>query len=388
MLGLKSLDITKFFGDTTGGIRTYLLEKAKYVARQPDLNQVVVIPAQHDSLTDEGHTRWYRLAGIPIPTQAPYRALLSTRKIRSILEKERPDIIEVGSPYLVPWITRRAARSLESPLVWFYHTDFPRIISPRPGRDSFLRRSAGRLAEQYVAKLAGLFHGAIGASQVAVDALVRGGFRTVEKIPLGVDLAHFHPGRRAHADRTRERHGLPAGPLAMYTGRLAREKELDLVIDAWPAVEKATGATLVLVGEGPSRQHYRNRCKAGRVVWLPYEKDRNRLADLLAAADVYLAPGPAETFGLAALEAIASGLPVVCSDRGAVRELVETSGAGVINPEPRAGAMAGSIISLLGQDRESLGGKGRKYAAANHSWDSVFQRIYSFYRAVIGAARA
>lgn len=385
---MKSLDITKFFGDTTGGIRTYLLEKAKYVARQPDLNQVIVIPAEDDSVIDEGHTRWYRLAGIPIPTQAPYRALLSTRKIRSILDQERPDIIEVGSPYLVPWITRRAARSLASPLVWFYHTNFPRIISPRPGRDSFLRRSAGRLAERYLAKLAGIFHGAIGASQVAVDALVRGGFRNVEKIPLGVDLAHFHPGRRVHAGRTRELHGLPVGRLALYVGRLAREKELELVIDAWPAVEKATDATLVLVGDGPSRQHYQNRCRAGRVVWLPYEKDRDRLADLLAAADVYLAPGPAETFGLAALEAMASGVPVVCSDQGAVRELVEASGAGVVNPEPHAGAMAESIVSLLGQDLESLGSRCRKYAEANHSWESVFERLFAFYRGVIGAARA
>jgi alpha-1,6-mannosyltransferase len=385
---LKSLDITKFFGDTTGGIRTYLLEKAKYVARQPDVKQVVIVPARHDAVTDEDHTRWYRLAGIPIPTQAPYRAILSTRKIRSILEKERPDIIEVGSPYLVPWITRRAARSLASPLVWFYHTNFPRIISPRPDRDNFLRRSAGRLADRYVAKLAGLFHGAIGASQVAVDALVHAGFRQVERIPLGVDLAHFHPGRRTHADRTRELHGLPPGLLAMYTGRLAREKELELVVDAWSAVEKATGATLVLVGDGPSRQHYQDRCKAGRVVWLPYQTDRDRLADLLAAADVYLAPGPAETFGLAALEAMASGVPVVCSDQGAVRELVEASGAGVVNPEPRAGAMAESIIGLLRQDLVSLGGMGRTYAEANHSWDSAFDRLFSFYRAVIGTARA
>ena len=385
---MKSLDITKFFGETTGGIRTYLLEKAKYVARQPDTQQVVIIPGPRDMVTDEGHTRWYRLAGIPIPTQAPYRTLLSTRKVRAILQQEAPDIIEVGSPWLVPWVTRRAARSLDAPLVWFYHTNFPRIISPRPDRDRLSRRSAGRLAERYVARLSRIFHSAIGASKVAVEALAGAGFRRVERIPLGVDLDHFHPGRRAHADRTRALHGLPPGPLAMYTGRLAREKELALVIDAWPAVEKATGATLVLVGDGPSRRHYQDRCKSARVVWLPFEKDRERLANLLAAADVYLAPGPAETFGLAALEAMASGVPVVCSDQGAVRELVEASGAGAVNPEPRATAMAESIIGVLGQDRVMLGGRGRAYAEANHPWESVFDQLFSFYRSVIATARA
>jgi alpha-1,6-mannosyltransferase len=385
---LKSLDITKFFGETTGGIRTYLLEKAKYVARQSEIRQVVIVPAQRAAVRDEGHTRWYRLAGIPIPTQAPYRAILSTRKIRAILEVERPDIIEVGSPYVVPWITRRAARPLSIPLVWFYHTNFPRIISPRPGRDGVVRRTAGRLADRYVATLAGLFHGAIGASQAAVDALVRAGFRHVERIPLGVDLEHFHPRRRGSAERTRAMHGLPHGPVAIYVGRLAREKELELVIDAWPAVERATAATLVLVGDGPSRRHYHQRSKGNRVVWLPYEKDRERIADLLAAADVYLAPGPAETFGLAALEALASGTPVIASDQGAVRELITSSGAGMVNAEPTAGAMAGTIIGLLGQDLAYLGDRGRKYAEANHAWDGVFDRLFAFYRGIIERARA
>ena len=385
---MKVLDITKFFGATTGGIRTYLLEKATFVQRHPDLRHVVIVPAKHPSVDDQGSSRWYRLAGLPIPTQAPYRVLLSGGKIAAIFRAERPDIIEVGSPYLIPWITRRAARPLSIPLVWFYHTNFPRIISPRPDRDGFFRRSAGRMADRYVARLATVFDAAIGASQVAVDALTRAGFRHVERVPLGVSLSLFSPGRREYSDRTRRLHGLPPGPIAIFTGRLAREKELDLVIDAWPRVEKTTGATLVLVGDGPSRDHFRRRCQARRVVWLPYETDRERLADLLASADIYLAPGPAETFGLAALEAMASGLPVVSSDQGAVRELVEISGAGVVNPEPTADAMAESIIKLLDQDPVRLGALGRQHAEANHAWDAVFERLFGFYRRLLADRRA
>jgi alpha-1,6-mannosyltransferase len=388
LLGLKALDITKFFGETTGGIRTYLLEKAKYVQGRDDLRQVVVIPAKHDSMSDTGDTRWYRIAALPIPTQFPYRLLLSRKKVQRILQKEGPDIIEVGSPYLVPWITRKAAATLGIPLVWFYHTNFPRIISPRPDWDGFFRRSAGRLADRYVARLAPVFDAAIGASQVAVDALTRAGFRRTERIPLGVSLSLFHPDRRANAEATRRARGLPDGPLAIFTGRFAREKELSLVIDAWPRVEKATGATLVLVGDGPSREYFQRRCKAARVIWLPFETDRERLADLLACADIYVAPGPAETFGLAALEALASGVPVVCSDQGAVRELVEASGAGVVNPEPDAPVMAESIVALLGQDLERLGRLGRWHAEQHHSWEIVFDRLFRFYQHVISDHRA
>ncbi len=374
------LDITKFFGDTTGGIRTYLLEKAAYVRARPQLRHSVIVPARENGVQEDGGTRWYRVAGPRIPTQAPYRFLVNRPAIARIVARERPHVIEVGSPYLVPWLVRHAAAPLGIPLVWFYHTDFPRILSPRPPADGWVRRTAGRLAERYVARLSRVFDAAVGASDAAVRQLERAGFRRVEKIPLGVSLDLFNPGRRTGAAETRRRHGLPNGPLAIYTGRFAREKELGLVIDAWPEVERATGATLVLVGDGPSRAFFQDRSRARRVVWLPYETDRERLADLVASADIYLAPGPAETFGLSALEALASGLPVVASDQGAVRELVEASGAGVVNPEPRASAMAASIIRLLGQDTAGLGQLGRAYAEQHHGWDSVLDRLFHFYR--------
>jgi alpha-1,6-mannosyltransferase len=221
-----------------------------------------------------------------------------------------------------------------------------------------------------------------------VDTLTDAGFTRVERIPLGVSLSVFHPGRRDGSARTRQLAGVPDGPVAIFAGRLAREKELELVIDAWPEVERVSGATLLLVGDGPSRDYFMRRCRAKRVVWLPYEKDRERLADLLAAADLYLAPGPAETFGLGALEAMASGLPVVCSDQGAVRELVEASGAGIVNPAPEAPAMAASIITLLGRDLPGLGVRARRYAEAHHSWEGVFRQLFDFYRRVVAGHRA
>lgn len=380
---LSVLDITKFFGPTTGGIRTYLTEKSRYVESRDDLRQVVIVPGPRDALTEGPGTRWYQVEGRGIPTQRPYRFLTRRRVIARVFDHEAPDIIEVGSPYLVPWICRPIAHRLHLPLVWFYHTNFPRIISPRPASDYRLRRAAGQLADGYLRRLGRVFHGALAASQTAVQALERAGFARIEKVPLGVDLSCFHPDRRAAAAETRARYGLPSGPLAMYVGRLAREKELHLVIDAWPVVESRTGASLVLIGDGPSRSFFRARCQARRVHWLPHESDRDRLADLLAAADLVIAPGPAETFGLAALEAMASGVPVLSSDQGAVRELVEASGAGAVNPAPRADAMAESVIQLFQRDLGELGRRGRFHAEAWHDWSMVFDRIFAAYRRLV-----
>ncbi|MEO8295344.1 MAG: glycosyltransferase [Gemmatimonadota bacterium] len=376
---LGVLDITKFFGASTGGIRTYLMEKSRYVSARGKWRQTVIVPGVENRFEDHPGVRWYQLKGMPIPTQHPYRFLLARKTIGRIIAHESPDILEVGSPYALPWICRGIAQRLHIPMVLFYHTNFPRIISPRPSKDRWSRRKAGQLADAYVARLAGIFDGAVAASDVAVRELDRAGFRRIEKVPLGVDLARFHPGRRARAEETRARYRLPSGRLVMYVGRLAREKELDLVLDAWLQVEREAGASLVLVGDGPSRQYFQSRSRARQVYWLPYERDRERLADLIAAADAMIAPGPAETFGLAALEALASGLPVISSDQGAVRELVEASGAGAVNPEPRSDIMAQTILDLLRMDLAELGRRGRAYAEARHDWTTVFNLLFEAY---------
>jgi alpha-1,6-mannosyltransferase len=227
-----------------------------------------------------------------------------------------------------------------------------------------------------------VFFAGLAASRAAVRELESAGFQHVTQVPLGVDLEHFHPWRRNHAPETRRRAGLPEGPVAMFVGRFAREKEIQLVLDAWPEVEARTGATLVLVGDGPSRRFFQEHNRARRVKWIPYQSDREVLADLMAAADVVIAPGPAETFGLAALEALACGVPVIASDAGAVREIVEASGAGAINPEPTAAAMADTVQDLLRRDLDALGSQGRRYAETHHGWDMAFDQVFAAYRQI------
>ena len=127
---LGVLDITDWFGDTTGGIRTYLTEKARYVAARPWLRHVLAVPGSRDRIVDEGGVRMYRIQGPPIPRQKPYRFMLATRSVSRIVRHERPDIIEIGSPFIVPWIVRHATRALDVPMVCFFHTNVRRLLAP------------------------------------------------------------------------------------------------------------------------------------------------------------------------------------------------------------------------------------------------------------------
>lgn len=372
---LGVLDVTKYFGATSGGIKTYLLEKARYVSVRPDLRQVMVVPGPDDRVDTNNGSRIYALRGPRIPANPPYRFLLATRSFRRIVEHERPDIIEVGSPFFVPWLSRFANHRLNAPMVWYYHANLPRLVGARtPGRgivSAALRR--------YVRLLGSRFPAVICGSAYAARELRDCGVEHIAVSPLGVDLRLFTPGRRAWAAETRAARGLPPEPLALYAGRFAGEKRIDVVLDAWPEVERRTGVRLALVGAGPAERRLRAHPYAGRVTWLPYERNREAFADLLAAIDWYVAPGPAETFGLSVAEALASGAPVLSVDEGGGAELVGRSEAGERYRNGEPDDLVRAAAALAGRNRGALGEAGREYAAANHAWDVALERVFAIY---------
>ena len=380
---LGVLDISEFFGETTGGVRTYLLQKARYVQARPELRQVLVVPGARDSIQESDGVRCYRLHGPSVPTQKPYRFMLATRSTSRIVAHEQPDLIEVGSAWCAPWLIHLATRRLNVPAVWFYHSNFPRVIAPWPTKAGRLRRGASNFAWRYVRRLSHLVQATLAPSDFVAGELARAGVERVRRVSLGVDLDRFHPRRRAYAEATRRAYGLPEGPLALFVGRIAREKELDLLLASWPEVERQTGTRLVLVGDGPSRERLRRQAGSDRFVWLPFQSDRERLADLMAAADLYVAPCSLETFGLSALEALASGTPVLTADRGGVAETVSRSGAGAHFLSGDRGSLVETATALMSSDLDPLSARGRAYVEAHHGWDQVLERLFRIYRDVL-----
>jgi alpha-1,6-mannosyltransferase len=381
---LGVLDISEFFGETSGGVRTYLLQKARYVEDRPGLRQVLVVPGAHDSIHETSGVRCYRLHGPSVPTQKPYRFMLATRSTSRIVAHERPSLIEVGSAWCAPWLIHLATRSLEVPAVWFYHSNFPRVIAPWPAAAGPLRRTASRFAWAYVRRLGHLVNATLAPSDFVAAELEREGVERVQRVSLGVDLDRFHPRRRAYASETRRGLGLPEGPLALFVGRIAREKELDLLLAAWREVERRMGARLALIGDGPSRRRLQRQPGSDRFIWLPFEQDRERLADLLAAVDLYVAPCSLETFGLSALEALACGTPILSADRGGVAETVTRSGAGALFRSGDPGSLAAMAEELFLANLDELGARGRSHVEVHHGWDLVLDRLFGIYRRIVG----
>ena len=93
------LDISEYYGDTSGGVRTYLSEKAAYAAARHDVRQAIAVPGAVDSVEERAGVRWYSIASPPIPGQAPYRLVVNGRRVAEIIRAERPDVIEVASSF-------------------------------------------------------------------------------------------------------------------------------------------------------------------------------------------------------------------------------------------------------------------------------------------------
>jgi alpha-1,6-mannosyltransferase len=156
-----------------------------------------------------------------------------------------------------------------------------------------------------------------------------------------VDLTTFtalHRGRPG--GRVREAYAAPGETLLVHCGRLSPEKKPQRSLNTL-ATLRAGGlsARLVVAGDGPLRPRLERRAARDRlpVTFAGFLPDRTDLAALLASADVAIAPGPAETFGLAGLEALACGTPVVVSAESALPEVVGEAGAAVPGEDLSAG---------------------------------------------------
>jgi len=388
---LHVLDVTEFFGDTTGGVRTYLRAKASYVERRAELAQTVVVPGRCDARTESAGVRVYRTGGPRVPGQPQYRLLLAPERVRRVVEAERPDIIETGSPYTVPWIIRHATRRHEAPILAFWHSDFPRLAAPWPETAPWWRRRVFDAAWRYARAVDAGAAWNVCCSRYVADDLRAHGMDRVTTIPLGVDLELFNPSRRAARSAVRERLGLRSGPAVGFVGRFGPEKEIDLAVRAWPTVYARTGATLVLIGDGPARVHLeREACRvsgaASRPAWLdviPFQRTRAEVADVVASLDAVVVPGSNESFGLAGLEAMACGVPVIAADRGGIAEVVADSGGGVLFRARDKGALAAAACGLLDGDAAGAGMRGRAYAEQHHSWEHTFDRLFALYGSIV-----
>lgn len=297
-----------------------------------------------------------RIPSAPFP---PYPAIrLSLPQFRTVaryLDAFRPDVVHVATEGTIGLTGRRYAVRNAVPLVTSFHTNFPQ----------YARHYGAGLIEPLVWRWLRWFHGPARITQTPGEAvcrtLVERGIGRPVVWGRGVDTAHFHPSRRHPAWR-RWLAGGDDTAIVLHVGRLAPEKNLDVLAESWTLAHRDLGqrATFVLAGEGPG-----TRDLIGRMPWVRHLGflDRDRLSVLYASADICVLPSDTETCGLVALEAMASGLAVVAADAGGFKESI-TDATGLLAAPHDAAGFAASIVALVKnhQWRRELGAAARDAA--------------------------
>jgi alpha-1,6-mannosyltransferase len=328
---MRIVRLANFIAPRSGGLGTSLRELgAGYLAAGHE--PVLVIPGPRDSDEQTGQGRVITLRAPRLPFTGGYRVLWRRRRVTALLRALRPDTLEVSDRSTLRW-TGRWARSHGVPAVMVSHESLVALLGltapglSRPVADWLNRRTA-RAYQQVIC-----------TTGWAAAEFERIGAGNLVRAPLGVDLTTFAPA----AGRCRERYAPADQLLLVHCGRLSAEKKPQRSLNTLASLRAAgLPARLVIAGDGPLRARLERRAARGRlpVSFAGFLPDRAELAALLASADVVIAPGPAETFGLAAIEALACGTPVVVSAESALPEVVGAAGASVAGEDLATGVQA------------------------------------------------
>ena len=385
---MKVCDLTQFYSPVSGGVRRYIEQKVAYIRRhRPDCEHILIVPGEKTGMTGDDTARVYTVASPLVSRTSRYRALLKLHLVEEVLEKERPDIVESGDPYQVAWKAIASGRALGFPVVGFYHSHFPEayIRSVAKFFGPLAVEMAEDIARRYVKTLYNKFARTFVPSPTLTKLLGDWGVERLENVDLGVDTEIFQPSDESPHALRREL-GIPEGSrLLLYVGRLASEKNVVTLLDAFRLLtERERGRYhLLAVGDGTLRPALlRLQEEAGGVTWQQYCGDPVKLAQLYRAADLFVHPGVQETFGLVTLESQASGTPVV-GIRGSYMDRIIFANQLHWAAQNTPASLATAIDAMFNQDLRKVGLLASQTARRHYSWKTVFERIFGVYDGVI-----
>jgi alpha-1,6-mannosyltransferase len=399
-MAIKTLHLTNAFHAHSGGISTFYMAMLQQ-ANQQQREMRLVVPGAEDRVEQVGsHGRIYFVRAHTAPFYDSYRCIYPIQYLcpedtmRTILREERPDIIEICDKYNLHYLGGMIRENLLKDL------DF---------RPVMLGLSCERMDENvavYVGNSAlhryfcrwymhwlyfPFFDHHMAVSEHAAAELVCASRRHRVRRgiwirPMGVDVARFSPARRTQAMRQhllQESNAHPGTTLLLYAGRLAPEKNLPLLIETMQRLgeDRNRDYRLIMVGDGIERERLQRLAMEqapGKVYFFDHITDRERLAEVYASCDLFVHPNPREPFGIAPLEAMASGLPLVGANSGGITSFASEANAWLAEPE--ASVFAAAVQQALRDDKARIDKVRAALATAGkHSWDSAARAYFTLY---------
>lgn len=394
------VDFNNFWSPSGGGVRRYHLQKMAFYEKlssesEEQVLSVFVMPdsktfteKKSDSLVIE-HVEAFRFPG-----KWEYRFLWKPSQIEPVLAKYKPQVIEVGSPYLLPTMVRRAAKKIvpEAVLLSFWHADFPITYVQRPVTNKF-GKALGNLSKNvafwYARQEFKRFDGIQVSCNEVLRRLDRHKLPTSHWIPLGCDIQMFSPSKRDESLVQKLKDGNPDRLTIFFPHRFCEEKGIELLLGAYPILCEKLGCepALVFAGTGPYLPQVQEAVeKYPHIQYAGFISSIDEMARHYASVDLGLALSGWETFGLSILESMACGNAQIGASTGAAAEHIRESGAGVVLKERTPQALADAIVELYHSDMAAMKQKARAYAE-KFSWADCFKRQLELYKLIYNQKR-
>ena len=386
---MRLVDISEFFSDFGGGVRTYTHQKLEAASRcGVDLTVIAPGPEDRRERRCGGEIVWVRSPILPFDHR--YHLFADMRPVHDLLDSISPDFVEGSSSWRGGWMAARWRGA--APRALFLHQDpvavYPQSLLCPPLREPTVDRMCFWFWS-YLRRLARHFDLTLAPGVKFADRLRSFGVERVTALPLGVDRTAFSHELRDGSVRRQMLSACgisdPNAALFIAVSRHHPEKRVPLLIEGFRRFAADGAAALYIVGDGPLAKSVRSHgartphvCVAGPI------SDRVALARLFASADYFVHGGAAETFGLVVAEALCSGLPLVTPTLGGAAELshpayAETYRAG------DADALAAAMRRAVLRERSTMAVAARAGGLRLSTPDEHFAALFSAHCSLVDA---
>ncbi len=314
--------------------------------------------------------------GLPLPSYGELRfGLPAKNRLAKLWAEKRPDIVHVVTEGPLGWSAVAAARKLQLPITSSFHTNF-HSYSQHYGM-GLLKKPI----ETYLRKLHNRTQATMVPTRAMQQDLQARGYGNVTLLSRGVATEQFSPSKRSLS--LRQSWGVaPDDLVILLVGRLAKEKNVSLVVSAFHAIRaRLPNAKLVFVGDGPLRKPLEESCPEAIFAGVRKGED---LAAHYASADLFLFPSLTETFGNVVPEALASGLAVLSYASAAAKELIVTGQNGVLVPAGDELAFVNASVELaLDAPRIARMRAASAASIAHLGWEAIYDTFVDTLNAVL-----
>ena len=371
---MKIAFFTETFLPATDGVVTRLRHTIEELRRSGD--EVLVFAPRYPNGGPDSYAGApiYRVIGVPFPPYPSVRLCPPHPGIGRALKRFDPDLIHAVNPFILGPGGAFYARRNEVPLVASYHTNVA----------AYARFYGFGFMENATRSWTRTWHNRarinLCTSEATRDYLLSEGIKRVRLWPQGVDARLFHPSRASREWRERLSGGDPEAKILLYVGRLAPEKNIERLKVALSATPDAR---LAIVGKGPAGRDLEREFAGTRTVFTGLLTGED-LAAAYASADLFVFPSTTETLGMAMIEALASGVPVVAARRGAIHEVVSEGENGLLYEPDSDEELIAAVRRILEDDalRHSLGREAR-VAAEKRDWEASTAALRGYYEGAL-----